>query len=159
MSIKIRQAMMSDAKAISELIVPLTRKYVCPTFEVSTHEFLLGSMAQEKIETYLSANYFYVVAVNCNDDVVGVAGIRDYSHLYHLFVDDNYQGQGLSRQLWDVVKQASLNHGNHGYFTVNSAVNAEHVYLRFGFKRIDGVRNRNGMVDIPMALELVDEPV
>ena len=39
-------------------------------------------------------------------------------------------------------------------FTVNSAVNAEHVYLNFGFKRINGVRNRGGMVDIPMKLTL-----
>ncbi|WP_372771419.1 GNAT family N-acetyltransferase [Pseudoalteromonas sp.] len=45
---------------------------------------------------------------------------------------------------------ARLSNGSN--FTVNSAVNAEIVYLRFGFKRIDGVRNREGMVDIPMAL-------
>ncbi|ASA56815.1 GNAT family N-acetyltransferase [Vibrio gazogenes] len=157
MSIKIRKAAISDAKAISELIVPLTEKYVCPTFDASVRHILLDSMSEANMETYLSANYFYVVAVNRNDDVVGVAGIRDHSHLYHLFVDDNHQGQGLSRQLWHVVKQASLDNGNRGYFTVNSAVNAESVYLRFGFKRIDGIRNRNGMVDIPMALDRVDE--
>ncbi|WP_081305589.1 GNAT family N-acetyltransferase [Vibrio coralliilyticus] len=40
------------------------------------------------------------------------------------------------------------------HFTVNSAVNAEHVYLSFGFKRINGVRSRGGMVDIPMELTL-----
>ncbi|SJN54146.1 hypothetical protein VR7878_00646 [Vibrio ruber DSM 16370] len=156
MSIKIRKAVMSDAQAISDLIVPLTDKYVCSTFDTSARQVLLGSMSVENIESYLSAGYFYVVAVNRNDDVVGVAGIRDYSHLYHLFVDDNYQGQGLSRQLWDEVRQVSLNHGNHGYFTVNSAVNAEHVYFRFGFKRVEGVRNRNGILDIPMVLELLD---
>ncbi|MDW6092595.1 GNAT family N-acetyltransferase [Vibrio rhizosphaerae] len=156
MDIKIRSALMSDAQAISELIVPLTDKYVCPTFDASARHLLLGSMSVANIETYLSGNYFYVVAVNPSDTVVGVAGIRDFSHLYHLFVADHYQGQGLSRQLWDVVKQASFNHGNHGYFTVNSAVNAEHVYLRFGFKRVEGVRNRNGILDIPMVLELLD---
>ncbi|NBI52978.1 GNAT family N-acetyltransferase [Photobacterium alginatilyticum] len=31
-------------------------------------------------------------------------------------------------------------------------MNAEGVYLKFGFERIDGIRERNGMVDIPMKL-------
>ncbi|MFA0492056.1 GNAT family N-acetyltransferase [Vibrio splendidus] len=39
-------------------------------------------------------------------------------------------------------------------FTVNSAVNAESVYSRFGFKRTEGIRNRQGMIDIPMLLDL-----
>lgn len=155
MSINIRKAVIGDAKTISELILPLTKKYVCPTCDSSVHSVLLDSMSEESIETYLSTNYSYVVAVNLNDDVVGVAGIRDYSHLYHLFVDDYNQGKGLSRQLWEAVKDESLTNGNSGHFTVNSAVNAENVYLRFGFKRTEGVRNREGMADIPMALDIV----
>jgi N-acetylglutamate synthase-like GNAT family acetyltransferase len=155
MSINIRKAVTSDAKSISELILPLAEKYVCPTCDSSVHSVLLGSMSEDNIETYLSTNYSYVVAVNSNDEVVGVAGVRDYSHLYHLFVDDNNQGKGLSRQLWEAVKEESLINGNSGHFTVNSAINAESVYLRFGFKRIEGVRNRQGMVDIPMVLETV----
>ncbi|NAX46574.1 GNAT family N-acetyltransferase [Photobacterium halotolerans] len=107
-------------------------------------------MSEESIKTYLSTNYAYFVAINVNEKVVGVAGIRDYSHLYHLFVSDDNQGQGLSRQLWEVIKDDALKNGNNGHFTVNSAVNAESVYLSFGFRRIDGVRNREGMVDIPM---------
>ncbi|NAW64999.1 GNAT family N-acetyltransferase [Photobacterium salinisoli] len=150
MSILIRKAMMSDAKAISDLILPLTRKYVCPTCDLSVHSLLLDSMSEESIKTYLSTNYAYFVAINVNEKVVGVAGIRDYSHLYHLFVSDDNQGQGLSRQLWEVIKDDALKNGNNGHFTVNSAVNAESVYLSFGFRRIDGVRNREGMVDIPM---------
>ncbi|MEZ9074090.1 GNAT family N-acetyltransferase, partial [Vibrio splendidus] len=89
-----------------------------------------------------------------NDEVVGVAGVRDNSHLYHLFVDDNFQGNGLSRQLWEAVKEESIKNGNSGIFTVNSAVNAESVYSRFGFKRTEGIRNRQGMIDIPMLLDL-----
>ncbi|MCE9678675.1 GNAT family N-acetyltransferase [Shewanella sp. AS1] len=155
MSINIRKAVISDAKAISVLILRLTKKYVCPTCDLSVHSVLLDSMSEENIKTYLSANYFYAVAVNMNDDIVGVAGIRDYSHLYHLFVDEGSQGKGLSRQLWEVVKDESLKNGNSGHFTVNSAVNAESVYLSFGFNRTEGIRNRDGVVDIPMALDTV----
>lgn len=150
MSIKIRKAEISDAKSISELILPLTEKHVCPTCAPSVHDILLNSMSEENIKTYLSTNYDYIVAVTTSNKVVGVAGVRDNSHLYHLFVDDDFQGNGLSRKLWETMKEAANKKGNNGNFTVNSAVNSEGVYLRFGFKRTEGIRNRQGMVDIPM---------
>ncbi|CAK1763656.1 MULTISPECIES: GNAT family N-acetyltransferase [Vibrio] len=154
MSVNIRSAEISDSKAISELILPLAKKYVCPTCDASAHDILLNSMSEENVGKYLSTNYNYVIAVTANDEVVGVAGVRDNSHLYHLFVDDNFQGNGLSRQLWEAVKEESIKNGNSGIFTVNSAVNAESVYSRFGFKRTEGIRNRQGMIDIPMLLDL-----
>ncbi|MBO7910874.1 GNAT family N-acetyltransferase [Vibrio splendidus] len=153
MGVNIRSAEISDAKGISELISPLAKKYVCPTCDASVHDILLNSMSEENVEKYLSTNYTYVVAVTANGEMVGVAGVRDNSHLYHLFVDDNFQGNGLSRQLWEAVKEEAIKNGNSGIFTVNSAVNAENVYLRFGFKRTEGIRNRQGMIDIPMLLE------
>ncbi|ELA7158718.1 GNAT family N-acetyltransferase [Vibrio parahaemolyticus] len=153
MSINIRKAEISDAKSISELILPLTEKYVCPTCDASVQGILLDSMSEESIGKCLSTNYDYVVAVTTNNEVVGVAGVRDNSHLYHLFVDDNFQGKGLSRKLWETIKKEAIKNGNRGAFTVNSAVNAENVYLRFGFKRTEGIRNRQGMVDIPMMFE------
>ncbi|MEZ8252301.1 GNAT family N-acetyltransferase [Vibrio splendidus] len=153
MGVNIRSAEISDAKGISELISPLAKKYVCPTCDASVHDILLNSMSEENVGKYLSTNYTYVVAVTANGEMVGVAGVRDNSHLYHLFVDDNFQGNGLSRQLWEAVKEEAIKNGNSGIFTVNSAVNAENVYLRFGFKRTEGIRNRQGMIDIPMLLE------
>lgn len=152
MRINIRKAEITDAKAISDLILPLTQKYVFPTCDLSVHSILLDSMSEISIEKYLSTNYAYIVAETVNNEVVGVAGVRDNSHLYHLFVGDNYQGSGLSRQLWEIAKEEALQNGNCGLFTVNSAINSESVYLSFGFKRTEGIRNRQGMVDIPMVL-------
>lgn len=149
---KIRKADKSDAEAISDLIIPLTEKYILPTWGEEAHDLLLGSMAQGQIEQYLSDGYVYHVAESASVGIVGVVGIRDNSHLYHLFVKDGFNGQGLSRQLWEKGKSDCLLKGNKGEFTVNSALNAEDVYLKFGFERIDGIRERNGMVDIPMKL-------
>lgn len=80
--------------------------------------------------------------------------MREETHLYHLFVSDEYQGQGLSRKLWETAMSDVKTRVEVTSFTVNSAVNAEHVYLSFGFKRINDVRSRGGMVDIPMELTL-----
>ncbi|SMS01102.1 Acetyltransferase (GNAT) family protein [Vibrio mangrovi] len=155
MSIKYRKAAGKDAQAISELIVPLTRKYVCPTFDESMHDTLLQSMSVENIERYLSEGYLYVVATDDMGEIVGVAAIRDASHLYHLFVSERYQGQGLSRKLWEKVRAEVPENRRPTRFTVNSALNAEHVYRSFGFVRTEeGVRNRNGIIDVPMVLNV-----
>jgi len=154
LTITIRKAHANDARAISELIVPLTKRYICPTCEASAYELLLGSMSEEKIATYLVSNFDYLVAETKNKEVIGVGGMRDNSHLYHLFVSDQYQGQGLSRQLWDCLKEQAMIKGNRGAFSVNSAVNAEAVYSSFGFKRKAGIRNQHGVIDIPMVLEV-----
>lgn len=153
MNINIRKATVQDAKGISKLITSLTAKYICPTCDDSMHNILLRSMSESKVTEYLSDDYDYVVATNDKHEIIGVSGIRDKSHLYHLFVSDDYQGQGLSRKLWENVKSEALKNGNQGRFTVNSAVNSESVYLKFGFVRTEGIRNREGMIDIPMVLE------
>ncbi|UXI04346.1 GNAT family N-acetyltransferase [Photobacterium sp. TY1-4] len=149
----IRKATLADANRISHLIVPLTQKYVCPTCDESVHPILLDSMSGSNIKKYLSENYQYHVALNRDDGVVGVVGVRELTHLYHLFVSDHYQGQGLAKQLWEIAKSEAVSNGNKGRFTVNSALNAEKVYLNFGFSRMNGIRNRGGMIDIPMVLD------
>jgi len=74
MSVNIRNAILEDAKAISDLIVPLTRKYVCPTCDKSVQEILLNSMSEGNVPNCLSKYYQCVVAVNVKSKIVGVAG-------------------------------------------------------------------------------------
>lgn len=139
MAITIRNAELTDADAISRLVCALSERFVCPSFEPSARQALLDSMSVEKIRGYLDGAYDYVVAVTPNDELVGVAGLRDNSHLYHLFVRAEYHGQGIAQRLWEQLKNGAIKKGNTGHFSVNSAVNAERVYLRFGFRRVDGV--------------------
>ena len=49
--------------------------------------------------------------------LVGVVAVRDNKHLYHLFVAEPHQGQGLARELWSVAKAACVAAGNSGEFT------------------------------------------
>lgn len=154
MTITIREATIEDAEQISNLIIPLTQKFVCPTWDESVHHIVLNSMSADKIAEYIASNYYYLVVEDQNQQLIAVGGIRDFSHLYHLFVKEDHQGQGLSSQLWQLLMSKALENGNPGSFTVNSALNAEEVYTRFGFKRIDGVRNHKGMVDVPMAMTI-----
>lgn len=150
---EIREAVRCDADEISLLISTLSRKFIVPDCTYEGTKRLLGSMTADSINRYLFEGYRYYIALQ-NDHVVGVIGIKDNSEIYHLFVSEFNQGQGLSRKLWQVAKDECVLRGNKGFFTVNSAVNAKNVYLRFGFSATGGIIDNRGIKEIPMELHL-----
>lgn len=73
--------------------------------------------------------------------------------MYHLFVASSFQGQGLSRQLWNYALKATSTEKNTTTFTANSSIYAQGVYEKLGFK-VKGVAiETKGIVFIPMTLE------
>jgi N-acetylglutamate synthase-like GNAT family acetyltransferase len=148
-----RKAQRDDIEAISKLLTELVKKYIVSSCTGIGGELILASMTPDAIKTYFDLGYQYNVA---EDDgaVVGVVGMKDNSHLYHLFIADPQQGLGLSRTLWELARNECLANDNEGRFTVNSALNAQNVYLKFGFTPVDGIREKFGIKDIPMTLDL-----
>ena len=154
LGITLRNAILGDEKNISELITPLMEKYVFPTIEASVHDIVIDSVSEKSIKNYISKNHQYMLAIKDGSKLVGVIGMRDKSHLLHLFVCESIQGSGVSHMLWEAMKKEILTEYDIEQFTVNSAINAKSVYLSFGFVETQGIRNRSGMIDIPMVLNI-----
>jgi GNAT superfamily N-acetyltransferase len=129
---QIRLATKDDATAISGLIRPLAERDIAQEYSAEGADNLLGSMSPEAIERYLSENYRYHVAEE-NGELAGVVATWENRHLYHLFVAEAFQRQGLARRLWEIARQACLEAGGSGTFTVNSSRFAVGVYQRLGF--------------------------
>ncbi|MBB1268167.1 GNAT family N-acetyltransferase [Shewanella sp. SR44-3] len=151
---RLREAQLTDASHISALISVLAKQDILPSCSESGGKKLLESMSQEAIEGYLAGPFCYHLMED-GDLLVGVIGMRDDSHLYHLFVAKTHQGQGIGTALWCHAKNECLAKGNTGRFTVNSALNAQGVYLKLGFLPLGAIRETQGIIDIPM--ELVTE--
>ncbi len=150
---QIRAATKADIRPISLLISSLVTEFILPTCTEQGAQILLKSMDQNSIEHYFDSGYQYDIAL-IDNIIVGVVGIRDNSHLYHLFVAKSHQGKGISKTLWDHAKQQAIDNSNDGFFTVNSALNATELYLKWGFVPLSGIRERAGIKDIPMRLSL-----
>ena len=131
---KIRLATVDDAPRISSLIRDLAKEFIAHEFSEEGANVLLGSMDEPSIRGYIESGYRYHIAEE-GSGLAGVVAVRDNSHLYHLFVSEHFQGQGLARRLWEVAKTASLSAGNPGLFTVNSSRYAVGMYENFGFVR------------------------
>jgi len=150
---KIVQAGVEDAQEISELIAPLLRKYILPTCTAQGSEILLSSMDANSIAKYIQSGFVYHKGVE-QEQLMGIVGMRDNSHLYHLFVTEAYHGKGLATLLWNRAKAQCCADGNKGEFTVNSAINAVGLYRKLGFSQVSGIRERFGIKDVPMQLVL-----
>ena len=144
----IRKATVEDAPAISRLIGSVARFFTLQPDGAGAEDFL-KTISPEAVGGYLiDPRFAYFKAVE-NGALAGVIAVRDGSHLYHLFVDESFQRQGLSRQLWDHARVA-VSDANPGYFTVNSTPYAQPVYECFGFVATGPRVETKGIAFVPM---------
>lgn len=146
----IRQATRADARKISALLCPLVKKYVTYEFNQHAEQTLLNSMNPEAIAGYLEKGFQYFIAeANNRPEIIGVLGIKDLNHLYHLFVAESYHQQGIAKSLWahylELAKPTRV--------TVNSSHYALDVYLKIGFKVSGKAEVKQGISSIPMVYE------
>jgi hypothetical protein len=89
---KIREATVDDAAVISALVYALSERYIAHEFSAEGRHTLLQSMLPAKILEYLESYYRYHVA-EIDGQIVGVVGVRDNKHLYHLFVVETHNAE------------------------------------------------------------------
>ena len=148
---EIRAAQPGDINAISELIRGLAKKYIVDDFSALGKDTLLRSMSPEAVRTCIQSGYVYHVA-ETDKRVVAVIAVKENRHLFHLFVAEEYQRQGIAKKLWELAMNVCLSHGNPGEFTVNSSIYARPVYEKLGFVTQSEPQEKMGVVFIPMKL-------
>ena len=152
MKLQIERATPADAEAISRLIHGLSRAFTLDPSGQGAEGFL-RSISAQAIAGYISAPNFAYFKGLLDGELAGVVAVRDASHLYHLFVDQRFQGRGLARALWAHARADAQAAGNQGWFTVNSTPVAVPVYERFGFRATGPRVEMNGITFVPMRLE------
>jgi GNAT superfamily N-acetyltransferase len=145
MKFVIRHATASDAEAASHLVTGLAHYFVSDPNSAEVGTFMAGLAPSAYAERIRSAQFKHYVAED-SAGLCGVVALRDGSHVYHLFVRADAQGQGISRALWRHAKQ----HSNHSTFTVNASLFAVPVYERLGFVAKAGPQRSQGVAFVPM---------
>jgi GNAT superfamily N-acetyltransferase len=132
--------------------MPLVEKFIAPEFSPEGQRNLLSSMTPEAIESLFRAGHCYHVA-EMDGRLAGVIGVRGNSHVHHLFVAEDFQLQGVAGQLWSVAKQACLEAGNPGRFSVCSSRIALEVYKSLGFSEAGPPETKDSVTAFPMRWE------
>jgi GNAT superfamily N-acetyltransferase len=152
--LKIRTAKPDDSGRISKLLCELTAKFVANEFSAYGRHLLLDSMKPDMITKNIQSGFRYHLA-EFDDQLVGVVAVRDNSHLFHFFVAEQYQRQGIAKQLWNTAMRVCIDEGNPGEYTVNSSRYALDVYKALGFVTGAAAQEKDGVVFYPMKLSLI----
>jgi GNAT superfamily N-acetyltransferase len=145
-------ATVNDAKHISSLILPLVKKFISHDYPPKGEQTMLNAMSESAIRANLAGDCRYLLATTSVKGVttlVGVLGVKGNDHLYHLFVAENYHGQGVGEALWrECLHQFSAQH-----FRVNASRYAIGFYQHLGFVARDAAWEKNGVTCYPMDFE------
>src|SRR5262245_27759066 len=139
----------ADAEAIAGLIASFQSELTVDPSGAGSDEFLASVSVQAEREYLASERYRYILAYS-DSQLAGFIAIRDGSHLFHLFVERSYQGQGIARRLWERALRQLCAPGNNGGFTVNSILSAVPVYQAFGFVPAGSIKTMHGISFLPM---------
>ncbi|TWI09516.1 acetyltransferase (GNAT) family protein [Lysobacter ruishenii] len=146
--VTLRRATAADADAISGLVRGLLHHIVADPDAPAVVAFVeaLGPAAtRDRIGL---PRFSYVVAVR-GSDLLGVAALRDRSHLYHWFVRESAHQQGIGRLLWQWIQAEA----DGPRITVNATLSAVPVYRRLGFEATAEVQSVDGLQFLPMAFD------
>lgn len=152
--LRIRLAQADDARAIGVLSRRVVRRWVLPDQPRKVGRELLSRLSARMLrQRILEGQRFHLVYLG--DALVGVAAMRDDSHLLHFYVSTRYQGRGIARRLWQRALRDAVRRAGTQCFTLNATRCAVPVYVRLGFC-VDGPERSSphGVMTTPMSLRL-----
>ena len=147
----IRRGTPSDAITLAALIAEFQPILTLDPTGAGADKYLASVSETAEREYLESPRYSYFVAER-EGDLVGFIAIRDRTHLFHLFVAAESQGQGIASALWARARAHAISAGAVSEFTVNSSLNAVAVYQHFGFVTAGPEVHAHGIAFLPMKL-------
>jgi GNAT superfamily N-acetyltransferase len=148
-----------EEREASEMLVRSFQTFVAPDYSDEGVQAILDYIDPDALAERANKNHDTVVAVT-NDQIVGLIEIRDHDHISLLFVDENYQRRGISRELLKrTIEMCRIHSPNSTELTVNSSPYAVPIYARLGFEQAGPEEIRNGVRFTPMTLILSHSPV
>ena len=149
----IRSATPTDARSLADLIACFQPAITLDPSGIGAEQYL-ASVSEEAERRYLESSRYTYFVTESEGEITGFIAMRDRTHLFHLFVSADYQGQGIARSLWCHAREHAAQTGAPSVFTVNSSLSAVVVYRRFGFVPSGAEVHTDGIAFLPMQLDL-----
>lgn len=151
-----RLASIDDAPAVSRLVRRVMRRWVIPEQPAIAVVVLEESASTTVIRQKIGSDQRFHLAF-VDGALVGVAAVRNDSHIFQLFVGTRHQGQGIARKLWERVRRDCMRRAGTRVFTLNAAPGAISIYLHMGFViDHDPARVQGKVIAAPMIYRVDD---
>ena len=143
-----------DAPAISLLARRVARRWILPDQSHEAGQALLARLGTRVLRARMREGQRFHLAW-LDEVLVGIAGMRDDSHLVQFFVGTRYQGRGIATRLWRRAMADAVRRAGTRRFTLNATRVAVPVYEHLGFVATgpEGF-SPAGVRTTPMALDI-----
>jgi GNAT superfamily N-acetyltransferase len=128
----IRSLNEDDIPAAAALLRRAAEEFILHESTPADAAVFLAEQGEEGMRGFLASGYVYHVA-EVDGELAGFIAIRQRSHVYSLYVDKRFHRRGVARRLWDCAREAALEPGHSGAFTVNASNHALPFYASLGF--------------------------
>lgn len=111
------------------------------------HEFI---KPEKIIERHKQGNILLTYQIH--SEIVGMIEVRDNNHICLFFVHKDHHNKGIGRKLFnEVLKKIN---GKTIFIDVNASPFSVAIYAKLGFKKTGEKREKNGIIYIPMKMDL-----
>src|SRR6056297_1279138 len=126
-------------------------EFIAPDFSNAGKASFLEFIKIEEMTRRINSGESFILAALDDGNVAGVIEISEYSYIRLLFVDKNYQGNGIARLLLDeAYKRCRADWHECSELKVNSSLYAFEIYKKLGFEPAGEKQEKNGIIYIPM---------
>ncbi|AJQ96163.1 acetyltransferase [Gynuella sunshinyii YC6258] len=144
-----RKALLEDLEEIRNLVMSLTHFYLDDS-SARLPDWFSETLTESAFAQRLTSSEFQNYVVEQDGLIVGYLSIKQGDYLYHLFVAEAFQGNGIARRLWlHARSQTSAK-----VFRLRSSIYAVPVYKRLGFEESGPLGTIEGISFQPMELRL-----
>ena len=140
-----------EVHGANQLIIEVFLEDIAPNYEQEGIDEFFTCFEDENILSLMKDKQLFMLGA-FDSQLIGVIGLRDFSHIQSLFVKKEYQHQGVGTLLMVKAKQLV-----YGELSVNADVKAVEFYQRQGFHAIDIEQCVHGIHFVPMVYESVNE--
>ena len=151
-SIRYRSLNSGEEPAAARMVAKVFFEWVAPGYSLAGILEFLSFAAPGEMRRRREAGGWQFVA-EYQEQLVGLAEVREGRHLALLFVDSNWRRRGIAKALLEEAKNY-CRANNRVTLTVNSSPYAVPFYRSAGFVPFVEEQERNGIRYLPMALSL-----
>ncbi len=140
-----------EISSANQLIRQTFMKNIDNTFSKEGIDEFLSYFQDEVILALMKEKKLMMLGAFDNE-LVGVIGIQELSHIHSLFVESHYQRQGIGTLLLEKAKQLM-----YGDITVHVSLQAQSFYQKNGFIPLESKQVKHGIELISMIYHSIDE--
>ena len=138
---------------MAALMHAVVKRFLLPDMdEAAGAAFLQGHDADDFVEAMHDGAFFF--KAEADGAVIGMIGVFAATHVKYLFVDGDWHGRGVARELLRHAVAEMRARGEPDKVTLNSSDYAIGIYRKLGFIETGARQQRDGVWFTPMALEL-----